>query len=143
MSADEINEVELSTQDLANLSQSKTAARSQRPQPTVARRSLPVYYLVAAVATICIGLGVVIAMQSEDSSGVPNLPQWRPLPDRDSQILEADEEVPTTDTRAPVRIRNEFDRNEVFEFPPGTSRQEARDQVAKILLQRAIERQSR
>jgi hypothetical protein len=48
--------------------------------------------------------------------------------------------TPATD---PVRIRNPFDRSEVFEFPAGTSRQEARQAVADMLLQRALERHTR
>lgn len=42
-----------------------------------------------------------------------------------------------------VRIRNPFDAAEVFEFSPGTSEAEARESVAKILLQRARDRQIR
>ncbi|MDB6090470.1 MAG: hypothetical protein JWN85_3254 [Gammaproteobacteria bacterium] len=42
----------------------------------------------------------------------------------------------------PVRFKNPFDRSEVFEFPPGTSDAEARQEVANLLLQRAHERQS-
>jgi len=42
-----------------------------------------------------------------------------------------------------VRIRNPFDASEVFEFSPGTSEAEARGSVAKILLQRAHDRQFR
>jgi hypothetical protein len=43
----------------------------------------------------------------------------------------------------PVAFANPFDRSEVFEFPPGTTRVEARDAVAQILLARARERQNR
>jgi hypothetical protein len=42
-----------------------------------------------------------------------------------------------------VRIRNPFDASEVFEFSPGTSEAEARESMAKILLQRARDRQFR
>jgi hypothetical protein len=42
-----------------------------------------------------------------------------------------------------VRIRNPFDASEVFEFSPGTSEAEARQSVAKVLLQRARDRQFR
>jgi hypothetical protein len=42
----------------------------------------------------------------------------------------------------PVRVQNPFDKGEVFEFPPGTSDQEAHDAVADMLLQRAIQRQA-
>ena len=41
----------------------------------------------------------------------------------------------------PVIFRNPFDAAEVFEFPSGTSKTEARDAVAQILLERARERQ--
>jgi hypothetical protein len=40
-----------------------------------------------------------------------------------------------------VKFANPFDQNEVFEFPAGTTRAEARDAVAEILMQRARERQ--
>jgi hypothetical protein len=40
----------------------------------------------------------------------------------------------------PVRIKNPFDRSEVFEFPPGTTPEEARQSVADLLLQRARDR---
>jgi hypothetical protein len=41
----------------------------------------------------------------------------------------------------PVLFANPFDANEVFEFPAGTSEAEARDAVAGILMERAMERQ--
>ena len=44
---------------------------------------------------------------------------------------------------APVRFRNPFDASETFEFPPGTSLQEARDRVAALLLERGRERHIR
>ncbi len=52
--------------------------------------------------------------------------------------------APGTTARVPgpVRFRNPFDAGEVFEFPAGTSRIDARDAVAELLLQRARERQS-
>jgi hypothetical protein len=34
-------------------------------------------------------------------------------------------------------MKNPFDRSEVFEFPPGTSLEDARQSVAELLLQRA------
>lgn len=39
--------------------------------------------------------------------------------------------------RPPVRFANPFDRNEVFEFPAGTTRAEARRKVAELLMERA------
>ena len=41
-----------------------------------------------------------------------------------------------------VRFKNPFDHREVFEFPAGTTKAEARDKVAQILLDRARERRT-
>jgi len=43
---------------------------------------------------------------------------------------------------SPVRFGNPFDASEVFEFPPGTSVDQARQSVAAMLLQRARDRQA-
>ena len=58
-----------------------------------------------------------VAMISEESGVVPAI-----SPER---------------ARPPVRFANPFDRSEVFEFPPGTTRAEARRKVAQLLLDRA------
>jgi hypothetical protein len=39
-----------------------------------------------------------------------------------------------------VVLTNPFDKSEKFTFPPGTSKAEAREQMANLLLQRAMER---
>jgi hypothetical protein len=43
---------------------------------------------------------------------------------------------------SPVRFSNPFDASEAFEFPPGTTDDQARQSVAAILLQRARDRQA-
>jgi hypothetical protein len=43
---------------------------------------------------------------------------------------------------SPVRITNAFDATEVFEFPHGTSKSEAREAVVELLLSRARARQA-
>lgn len=40
----------------------------------------------------------------------------------------------------PVVLVNPFDKTEKFTFPPGTSKADARDQMAALLLQRAVDR---
>jgi hypothetical protein len=55
-------------------------------------------------------------------------------------------QLPASTSRSegkPVLFANPFDANEVFEFPAGTSEAEARDAVAEILMERAMERQSK
>ncbi len=62
---------------------------------------------------------------------------WTPLPEAGEIIVdEAEEEAPLE----PTLFANPFDPTEVFELAPGLSRDEARDQVAQILLERARER---
>jgi hypothetical protein len=46
----------------------------------------------------------------------------------------------STESAEPVRFVNPFDRKEVFEFPAGTSKADARDAVAELLYERAQER---
>ena len=47
--------------------------------------------------------------------------------------------APSADSEA-MLIKNPFDRTESFEFPPGTSKAEAREAVAKLLMERAHDR---
>ncbi len=58
-------------------------------------------------------------------------------------LAQAEMEPPAPAPAEPpiVRVKNPFDDSEVFEFPPGTPANVARDKVADILTQRAIERQ--
>jgi hypothetical protein len=63
-----------------------------------------------------------------------------------STFAQADEPVeeaqpaPVSVVEPPVRIVNSFDKTEVFEFPAGTSKADARAAVADILMKRALER---
>lgn len=49
---------------------------------------------------------------------------------------------PVPEQGPPVRVKNPFDSSEVFEFPAGTTKAEARDAVAELLMQRALERRT-
>jgi hypothetical protein len=64
-------------------------------------------------------------LASAASSAQSSLPSSAPSPATDSP---------------PVRIVNPFDRKEVFEFPAGTSKADARDAVAELLYERAQDR---
>jgi hypothetical protein len=49
-------------------------------------------------------------------------------------------QVAETPPPEPVVLTNPFDKTEKFTFPPGTSKADAREQMAAMLLQRAAER---
>ncbi|MDB6012134.1 MAG: hypothetical protein JWL65_4384 [Gammaproteobacteria bacterium] len=61
----------------------------------------------------------------------------------DPELARVGEELaptaPSADSEA-IRIKNPFDRTEAFEFPPGTSKAEAREAIAKLLMERAHDR---
>ncbi|HEX3836354.1 MAG TPA: hypothetical protein VHW25_05260 [Steroidobacteraceae bacterium] len=81
---------------------------------------------------------------------------WRPrLPHREVQQLPpspaarsmpamvappAAPAMPAAPQAPPIRVKNPFDPKEVFEFPAGTSKADARQKVSELLLQRAIDR---
>jgi hypothetical protein len=160
------NEVELSAEELVGLSSATESARSRpanvaetaaqrgllemtaqsttqkstRTAATVERRNIVWRYVVLAAGAVVLAAGAIYAIPRDSATDVvQRAPRWNPLPEKDLEPI--DEPDPARDLN-PVRIRNAFDRNEVFEFPPGTSQQQARDAVAEILLNRAIERQS-
>ncbi|MBV9345951.1 MAG: hypothetical protein JO341_12235 [Gammaproteobacteria bacterium] len=57
-----------------------------------------------------------------------------------ARVSEVAPEAPAEPPGEPVRIRNAFDRTEVFEFPAGTSEADAKAAVAQMLLSRAHDR---
>lgn len=87
-----------------------------------------------------------IAMASGFLSGLAYLALTREPPAQVAQDVPSGSSAPQARSSAPpvqnepVRFKNPFDAQEVFEFPPGTSDAEARDAVAKLLLQRALDR---
>jgi hypothetical protein len=100
--------------------------------------STPILLTVAAIAIVGIFAHTLF------SSVRPEIPlaapPWSPVPEPEIEP----EPIEPTEVAAPlppVRIRNAFDESEVFEFPGGTSKEDARRAVADILKRRALERQ--
>jgi len=87
----------------------------------------------AAALLLCLCAGIVLFAVERP----------RVSPPRDQSavgtVVRAAPRAPSPPAR-PVRFRNPFDATEVFEFAAGTSDQEARDAVAKLLSDRARER---
>jgi hypothetical protein len=59
-----------------------------------------------------------------------------------AEVSSAGPSEPVEQPGAPVRIRNAFDATEVFEFPHGTTKSEAREAVGELLLSRARDRRA-
>jgi hypothetical protein len=170
LSAEGITAVELNAEDLVDLSQPPAGDRSLRltdeyssaqlvdavsfptavvtaqrgPSSSIKRWSGVAVGIfgVAIVASIALGAHYAGAhFKSSNAERVTGLAtqDWTPIPQR-ADVVEVEvaaEEPP------PVRFTNPFDKTEVFELPPGTSKQEAREIVAQLLLERARERSAR
>lgn len=88
--------------------------------------------LILAVSSVAMGMLLI-----EPAPKVPAqvaTPKWAPVAEPAASV-----ETPVVEA-PPVRVRNPFDKTEVFEFPAGTSKAAARDAVAETLMQRARER---
>jgi hypothetical protein len=83
--------------------------------------------------------GVIAAAVLSESDKRAALPPPAPavVPVSETPPAAQAAELPTPE---PVVLVNPFDATEKFSFPPGTSKADARDQMAALLLQRAAER---
>lgn len=92
------------------------------------------------------GFGAVVAVAAtiayEVLQPAPVVPAFPPPPPI-AQVAEALPAAAPVVEPPPVRVRNPFDKSEVFEFPPGTTPEAAHAAVANALLARARERQAR
>jgi hypothetical protein len=85
--------------------------------------------LALASSGLSVAIGVALGVVVERSSRM-----MITVPPGTTQLAESQE--------SPVRFTNPFDPSEVFDFPSGTSDDQARESVAAILLQRARDRQA-
>lgn len=92
-------------------------------------------------SVIVAGIAVAAHYEYSESKRVVEPPvAWTPLPERPQEEV-AEEAV--IEAPQPTLYKNPFDPSEVFELPPGLTKEEARDMVAEILMERARERMKR
>jgi len=117
-------EVMLTPQQMSALASGPKVAATQHRNSHIA-----IGAVIAAVLVVSGGIAHLAAKQRsvhptlEEVSAPPRAP---PIPVE-----------PPAPAAEPVLFKNPFDRAEVFEFPPGTTQDEARDAVAKLLFDRA------
>jgi hypothetical protein len=91
-----------------------------------------------------VGIGAALVVATAAAYGgkvfAPPGPTVEPPPLVLSELEETPEVPVAQPAPEPVRVRNPFDKGEIFEFPAGTSADAARDAVAEMLLARARER---
>ncbi len=152
-SADAELEVELSAFDLLGLTPASPAESAAVDAPRIAtvtvnpaanaaqvaahrsmRLKSPRTMGIAAMALVSLIAIVSVAELAPPQRAIERpVSNWSPVPD--PVVTEVEEPPP------PTLFANPFDASEVFELPPGLSRDEARAMVADLLLKRASERQ--
>jgi hypothetical protein len=148
-----LTEIEFNAEQLASLTKARVSAA-----PT-ATGTIPVaparaesaasavphgpdrWKFAAAIA----GVGAVMVLSAIIGyEGLRPTPEPPPLPAPVAQI-DAPSSPPVVapvSNQEPLRVRNPFDRSEVFEFPAGTTPEAAKAAIADTLLDRARERQA-
>lgn len=132
-------EVELTAVDLVKLEEKSDPGLTSQAAPrrrTAWRWALPAGLLVAAVAA-----GGTLLIRTQEPPVTKPAPAAAPTPMPDWVTQEIAEPVPEP-APEPVRFTNPFDKSEVFEFPAGTTREEAQAAVATLLLERGTERRA-
>ena len=118
-------EVMLSPQQMKALAKASKVGAMQHPKSRI--------LIGAAVAAVLVALGSVAHLAAKQKP--TPVAAVSPTPDRDLPLPPPP--APPTPAAEPVLFKNPFDRTEVFEFPAGTTQAEAREAVAKLLMDRA------
>lgn len=105
-----------------------------------------------ALAGVAAGLVIVVAIASLSTARLTTAPKSSPPPQTPKLVAAAapaaapatpEPSQPAVAAAQPLRFKNPFDKSEVFEFPAGTTLEEARASVADVLRQRAQDRHIR
>jgi hypothetical protein len=145
-------EIELTAQELRALSNSRLIDESEAhavKRPSDARTSAPSSKVTAAgIATngrvIASRVLLAVLVSVSGAAYVLNTSSPTTLATVNTSQQPISAEQPSAEQIAKgevVRFANPFDSDEVFEFPPGTTTDEAREAVAAVLMERAISRQ--
>lgn len=122
----------------ASVQHAATAPRAASKARPASRSSMLRTSLVVVVSVATVGMIGAGALRASDKRAALPAPPPVALPVADPEpVMQAVEVAPPPQ---PVVLVNPFDASERFTFPPGTSKAEAREQMATLLLQRAAER---
>lgn len=151
--AEETTEIEFSALELKHLAKEseqaalpllKAALASHAAAAIPAQPRSRSILLRSPLALGTVGSVLFLALIGAGYTYTTGTPPAPPRPLEQPLVAEASAEIVAAPAVAeePVLVKNPFDKGEVFEFPPGTTDQQAHDAVAEMLLQRAIQRQA-
>jgi hypothetical protein len=114
-----------------------TASPGARNARSASRTKILRSSLAVVLSVGLVGVIAAAALRGSDKRVAlpPPPPAVVPAPEPAPPVQVAESPPPE-----PVVLANPFDKSEKFTFPPGTSKADARDQMATLLLQRAMER---
>ena len=112
------------------------------PGPREPGHASDVWVSLSVAAVLALSAVAIALWPAEPHAGIPPQAEAAPLPTTDSFPDFPAQTMPTGAQNLPTRFTNPFDASEVFEFPPGTTEDAARQTVADILLKRARERRT-
>ena len=125
------------TEPTASGQRPATASRAASKSQSASRAGILRSSLVVVASVALAGLVAAAVLRESDTRVALPPPPPAVVPDSIPPLpVQAVELEPPK----PVVLVNPFDKTEKFTFPPGTSKAEARDQMAALLLQRAVER---
>jgi hypothetical protein len=145
-------ELELTAEEMSHLS------RPAPPQAAISKGRYPLWSVPLAAALVGVAVSIAwrpspphyVAPQLAPSPATASAPTTVSPPVVPAQLqaprisqLPPLPQVPQVPAGRPVRVKNPFDPQEVFEFPAGTTGSEARQRVSELLLRRAVDRRSR
>lgn len=146
-------ELELRPEHLRALAQaSENAPEAVTPveQPPVSRARLPPpprhparstdIWVSLSVAAVLGMTAVAVALWPAEQHGKSVVRSATPVAAANSGATTR--VTPASDPDSPMRFTNPFDASEVFEFPAGTTEDAARESVAEVLVERALERRT-
>jgi hypothetical protein len=94
---------------------------------------------VGLLVRVLLYVGLVVGIVYVRQIGEEPIQVAQKVDPKATRVGEARGATVPSDSEA-MLIKNPFDRTEAFEFPPGTSKAEAREAVAKLLMERAHDR---
>ena len=92
---------------------------------------------VGLVVRVLLNVGLLVGIAYARQIGEEPIQAARKVDPNPALVGEQRAPAALSAANEPLRIKNPFDRTEVFEFPPGTSEADAREAVTKLLMERA------
>jgi hypothetical protein len=112
------------------------------PGPREPGRASDVWVSLSVAAVLALSAVAIALWPAGQHAGIAPQAEAASLTVTDSLPDSPAQAGPPEAQNLPTRFANPFDASEVFEFPPGTTEDEARAAVADILLKRARERRT-